>query len=141
VIEKGAVKKRILPIPDVLTSCLALFIKQHPQKTGPLFLSKRKTRISSSTIQQWFRNMTGELNINKQIHPHLFRHTAATWLNKTAGTSITQFVLGHARRSNTYRYAHLNPDVYAIYMQRHPFMNITYGDATCNNLSSASNDC
>jgi hypothetical protein len=31
-------------------------------------------------------------------------------------------VLGHARRQNTLRYAHLNPDQYALYMKRHPFM-------------------
>jgi len=53
--------------------------------------------------------------------PH-FRQTAATQLNKVAGTTITQEVLGHARRQNTLRYAHLNPDQYAVYMKRHPFM-------------------
>ena len=121
VIEKATIYKRVMPMPDILTSCLALFIEHHPNQHGPLFLSKRSNRISDSTIQQWLRNVTGELNINKKIHPHLFRHTAATWLNKTAGTSITQFVLGHARRANTYLYAHLNPDVYATYMQRHPY--------------------
>lgn len=133
VIEKATIYKRVMPMPDSLTSSLALFIEHHPNQHGPLFLSKRNNRISDSSIQQWLRNMTGELNINKKIHPHLFRHTAATWLNNTAGTSITQFVLGHARRANTYLYAHLNPDVYATYMQRHPYMNITFGDQTCNN--------
>jgi len=121
VIEKATIYKRFMPMPDTLTSCLALFIEHHPHQYGPLFLSKRNNRISNSAIQQLFRNVADELNINKTIHPHLFRHTAATWLNKTAGTSITQFVLGHARRANTYLYAHLNPDIYATYMKRHPF--------------------
>jgi len=121
VLEKATIHKRVMPIPDLLTVCLALYIERRPCKTGPLLLSKRKNRISDCSIQQWFRTMAAELNINKSIHPHLFRHTAATWLNKTAGTSITQFVLGHARRANTYLYAHLNPDVYATYMQRHPY--------------------
>ncbi len=133
VIEKATIYKRVMPIPDVLSSCIAVFLEQHPLQHGPLFLSKRKKRISACTIQQWFRDMANELNIDKKIHPHLFRHTAATWLNKTAGTSITQFVLGHARRANTHLYAHLNPDVYATYMQRHPYMNIPCGDSICKN--------
>lgn len=133
VIEKATIYKRVMPIPDILTSCLAVFIQQHPHQHGPLFLSKRNKRISDCSIQHWLRNVSDELNINKTIHPHLFRHTAATWLNKTAGTSITQFVLGHARRANTYLYAHLNPDVYATYMQRHPYMNTNFGDSPCKN--------
>jgi len=35
-----------------------------------------------------------------------------------AGTTITQFVLGHSRRKNTLKYAHLNPDVYVLYTQK-----------------------
>lgn len=130
VVGKATIYKRIMPMPEILTSCLAVFIQQHPHQQGPLFLSKRKNRISDSSIQQMFRNVAEELNISKTIHPHLFRHTAATWLNKTAGTSITQFVLGHARRANTYLYAHLNPDVYATYMKQHPYMNTNFGESS-----------
>lgn len=147
VYEKGTNYKRVLPLPDVLVSCLAVFINDKPaQSTGgepvesPLFLSTRNKRISSSTIQQLFRNVADELRINKKLHPHLFRHTAATYLNKTAGTSITQFVLGHARRANTETYTHLNPDVYAQYMQRHPYMNINFGESPCKNSSPHSNN-
>jgi site-specific recombinase XerC len=43
-------------------------------------------------------------------------------LNNVAGVDITQHVLGHALRSNTYRYTHLNPDQYAQYMKQHPYM-------------------
>lgn len=136
ILEKGSEYKRVLPLPDVLVSCLTSFIKKSISATStgdepalcPLFLSKRKKRISDSAIQQLFRNVAEELHINKKLHPHLFRHTAATYLNKTAGTSITQFVLGHARRANTETYTHLNPDVYAQYMKRHPYMNINFGD-------------
>ncbi|NOY73063.1 MAG: tyrosine-type recombinase/integrase [Gammaproteobacteria bacterium] len=157
ILEKGTDYKRVLPLPDVLISFLTVFINDKPaqsQSTGdelaeptwdepvesPLFLSRRDKRISRSTIQQLFRNVADELKINKKLHPHLFRHTAATYLNKTVGTSITQFVLGHARRSNTETYTHLNPDVYAQYMQRHPYMNINFGESPCKNSSSHSNN-
>jgi site-specific recombinase XerD len=36
--------------------------------------------------------------------------------------SKTKHVLGHRRSDSTKRYVHLNPDVYAEYMKRHPFM-------------------
>jgi site-specific recombinase XerC len=31
-------------------------------------------------------------------------------------------VLGHSSRKNTFIYAHLNPDQYAVYMSLHPYM-------------------
>ena len=140
VYEKGTDYKRVLPLPDVLVSFLTVFINDKPLESAgdepvesPLFLSTQNKRISSSTIQQLFRNVADELQINKKLHPHLFRHTAATWLNKTAGTSITQFVLGHARRASTETYTHLNPDIYAQYMQRHPYMNFNFGESPCKN--------
>ena len=129
---KGSDYKRLLPLSDLLVSFLTVFINEKPAEK-PLFLSKRNNRINNSTIRQLFRNVANELNINKKLHPHLFRHTAATYLNKTAGISITQFVLGHARRANTETYTHLNPDVYAQYMQRHPYMNINFGESPCKN--------
>jgi integrase/recombinase XerC len=71
-----------------------------------------------------FRTAANNLSIHKNLHAHLFRHTAATYLNRVAGTTITQHVLGHAWRKNTYKYTHLNPDHYAGYMRKHPFMKL-----------------
>lgn len=73
-------------------------------------------------IRKILRECAQDLGIDKTIHAHLFRHTAATHLNKVAGTGITQHVLGHAWRKNTYKYTHLNPDIYAVYLSRHPYM-------------------
>jgi hypothetical protein len=33
-------------------------------------------------------------------------------------------LLGHATRRHTVQYTHLNPDIYAVYMKRHPYMNL-----------------
>ena len=85
-------------------------------------VSKRKKRISQRTLQDIFRAAADQLEIDKKLHARLFRHTAATHLNKVAGTDITQHVLGHSHRANTLKYAHLNPDKYALYMKKHPFM-------------------
>jgi integrase/recombinase XerC len=104
--EKGNLK-RILVLPKIL--CAAL---------------KHGKRISPRTLQDIFRNAADSIGIDKHLHAHLFRHTAATHMNKVAGTSITQHVLGHASRKNTMKYVHLNPDHYAVYMRKHPFMTI-----------------
>lgn len=119
--EKGR-RQRYVVLPKLLRKLLAIYISRLHLDKGPLFLSTRKKRISPRILQDIFRTAADSLGIDKRLHAHLFRHTAATHLNKVAGTTITQNVLGHERRHNTLKYAHLNPDQYAMYMKRHPFM-------------------
>jgi site-specific recombinase XerD len=124
--EKGikSQAKRKMPLPQVLCLLLQQYLKLIERKKGPLFLSKRKKRLARRSLQNLYRNSADKVGINKRLHPHLFRHTAATHLNQVAGTQITQFVLGHQRKYNTKQYAHLNPDIYATHMKNHPYMNM-----------------
>jgi integrase/recombinase XerC len=119
--EKGRCQRQIV-LPAHITKLLDLYLAHLPQAKGPLFLSTRKKRISPRILQDVFRSAAVRLGIDKRLHARLFRHTAATHLNKVAGTTITQAVLGHGRRQNTLKYAHLNPDQYGLYMKRHPYM-------------------
>jgi len=119
--DKGR-KERTLVLPGILSIVLSQYLELHERKLGPLFLSKRKRRISLRTLQIIFKQAADELGIEKHLHAHLFRHTAATHLNRVAGPVITQHVLGHMYRKNTEKYTHLNPDQYAVYMKRHPYM-------------------
>lgn len=119
--EKGR-RQRFIVLPMLLCKVLKTYIAQLEHHKGPLFLSTRKKRISPRTLQDIFRSAADKLGIDKRLHANLFRHTAATHLNKVAGTTITQTVLGHARRQNTLKYAHLNPEIYAVHMKKHPFM-------------------
>jgi len=121
--EKGGFKC-LLPVPGILAEALASYLKIDGRCQGPLLLSKRKKRISERTVQDILRNAMSELKTRKHLHAQLFRHTAATYLNKVAGPDVTGQVLGHASRSNTEQYTHLNPDVYAVYMKKHPYMNL-----------------
>jgi integrase/recombinase XerC len=109
-------------LPHCICKIIRDFLQPQRRKKGPLLLSKRKKRISPRTLQDIFRTAADHLGIDKKLHARLFRHTAATQLNKVAGIEITQQVLGHSRRANTLKYAHLNPDQYAAYMKKHPFM-------------------
>jgi site-specific recombinase XerD len=117
---KGGIYRKMV-MPQILCEFLLNYIQDLNLKQGPLFLSKRKKRISERTLQDIFKTAREELKIDKHLHAHLFRHTAATHLNKVAGPEITQYVLGHACRKNTDVYTHLNPDIYAEYMIKHRY--------------------
>lgn len=121
--EKGA-RKRVMVLPKTICGIFEKYLEHVGRSQGPLFLSKRGKRISPRTLQDIFRSAADSVGIDKHLHAHLFRHTAATHLNRVAGTTITQHVLGHSHRKNTYKYTHLNPDHYAAYMKRHPFMEL-----------------
>ncbi len=122
--EKGArgQNKKVIPLPQVLCLILAEYINQLDKKQVPLFISNRNRRYASRSLQSLFRNVADQLGIGKKLHPHLFRHTAATQINQVAGLQITQCLLGHQSIQNTAHYAHLNPDIYAGHMKKHPYM-------------------
>jgi site-specific recombinase XerD len=119
--EKGG-RRRNLVLPSTLCKLLDRYLIMTGRAEGPLFLSKKKRRISPRTLQVLFRSAMEQLAIDKRLHARLFRHSAATHLNKTSGIEITRHVLGHHRRANTRKYAHLNPDKYAAFMKLHPYM-------------------
>ena len=119
--EKGS-KERPVIIPGILCDVLVKYLRMHGEDEGALFLSKRGKRISQRTIQDILREASLDVGIEKHLHAHLFRHTAATHLNRVSGPEITQHVLGHMWRKNTDQYTHLNPEEYAVYMRMHPYM-------------------
>ena len=119
--EKGR-QVRSMVLPHCACKIIAAYLKLSGHTKGPLLATKHNRRISPRTLQDIFRNAVDCVGIEKKLHARLFRHTAATHLNKIAGIDITQHVLGHALRKNTVRYAHLNPDQYAVYMRQHPYM-------------------
>jgi integrase/recombinase XerC len=120
--EKGQ-RQRNLVLPHSICKIIHKYLQLLRLNKGPLLISKRKKRISPRTLQDIFRTAADQLGIHKKLHAKLFRHTAATHLNCVAGIEITQHILGHSRRANTLKYAHLNPDQYALYMKKHPFIN------------------
>ena len=93
--EKGN-RKRIIFLPQILCFFLYPYIKSQDRDLGPLFLSARNKKISLRSIQHIFSEASIVLGIH--ICSRMFRHTAATQLNKIAGLDVTKFVLGHRRR-------------------------------------------
>lgn len=119
--EKGR-RQRNMILAQPLCEIIEKYLKHLERRQGPLLISKRGKRISQRALQDIFRKAADKTGIQKTLHPRLFRHTAATHLNRVAGIEITQHILGHSHRANTLKYAHLNPDQYALYMKQHPYM-------------------
>ena len=116
--EKGGVTRSV-PLPQILCVFLFSYLNRLDRNTGPLLLSKRKKRISERTLQHLFHSLMSRLKIQKHLHAHLFRHTAATQMNRLAGTDLTQALLGHRSRKSTERYIHLSDCRFAQYMNAH----------------------
>ena len=121
VTEKGN-RLATLILPFCVCNVLKKYLHIVGMKKGPLLITQRKKRIAPRTLQDIFKDAAIAVGIDKKLHARLFRHTAATHLNRVAGIDVTQHVLGHARQTNTLKYAHLNPDQYATYMRKHPYM-------------------
>jgi integrase/recombinase XerC len=117
--EKGFLQRTIV-LPEVICATVQTYFDILRKRQGPLFLSKRGKRLSARSLQDIFRGVADNCGIDKHLHARLFRHTAATHLNRVAGTTITQHLLCHSHRTNTNKYTHLNPDLYASYMKNIP---------------------
>ena len=116
--DKGSVTRSV-PLPQILCVFLFSYLNRLGRNAGPLLLSKRKKRISERTLQHLFQSLMSRLNIDKHLHAHLFRHTAATQMNRMAGIDLTQALLGHRSRKSTEVYIHLNDCRFAQYMNAH----------------------
>ena len=116
--DKGGLTRSV-PLPQILCVFLFSYLGSLDRETGPLLLSKRKKRISERTLQHLFQSLMSRLNIGKHLHAHLFRHTAATQMNRLAGIDLTQALLGHRSRKSTEVYVHLNDCRFAQYMNAH----------------------
>ena len=76
-----------------------------------LFVSDRKPHNQMHTcgVQKIIRNISERANLNKPLHPHIFRHTTATiMLEKGASLQDIQKILGHEEIETTLKYAKVN---------------------------------
>lgn len=96
--------QRVIPITSRLSEEIKSYLKD--RKKGYLFESKRNDKYSTRRIQQIVRSIAEMAGIKKRVHPHLLRHTVATFLLEN-GMSFDkiQLFLGHRRIENTRIYA------------------------------------
>lgn len=114
-----AERERLVPIAPTLQRR----IRRYAQRTRPaatssdrLFVALRARggdydALEASGVTQLIRDLGARAGLKKRVHPHLFRHSAATWmLRRGMNPLLVAQVLGHSSLQMIQKvYAHLSP--------------------------------
>jgi integrase/recombinase XerD len=127
VIGKGN-KTRIVPVGRKACEAIAVYLsterpKLVKRRTGnEIFLSERGTKLTTARIWQIVKEKAKMAGLEKNIYPHLLRHSFATHLlSNGADLRIIQEMLGHADISTTQVYTHVDQQqLKAVHRQFHP---------------------
>ena len=123
VFGKGG-KERIVIIGFSARHYLKEYLEFYRAKTAneAVFLSNFGKRISQRTICDMLEKIKRKLNIDKQMSPHVFRHSFATHLLESgADLRVVQELLGHASINNTQIYTHISQErLREVYNKSHP---------------------
>lgn len=108
VVEKGR-KTRSIPFADNLRNLILVWLKDREMyyggkpNSGPLFISRKKQRISVDSVQEMIAKYTNHLP--KHITPHKLRSSAAMNLYSSGvGILTIASILGHENVTTTQRY-------------------------------------
>lgn len=115
VLGKGA-KERTIYLNDACMDAISRYLKvrptyEEPNGICPLFLSKRKQRISPKTVQYTVKKYIKAAALDHtKYSTHKLRHTAATLMYTMGDVDIRslQEILGHESVATTEIYTHVN---------------------------------
>ncbi len=125
VIGKGN-KTRIIPVGEKATQAIVIWLEQRKTMIKPnvsaLFISKYGKAISARTISHRLKVRTLRQGINRNVHPHVLRHSFASHILQSSGDlRAVQEMLGHANISTTQVYTHLDfQHLSKVYDTTHP---------------------
>jgi integrase/recombinase XerD len=128
VIGKGN-KERIVPIGKVALKQIEIYLTKSRNKITPakedvdiLFLNNRGKKLTRVMIFTIIKRLAIQINLNKTISPHTFRHSFATHLiDGGADLRAVQDMLGHESITTTEIYTHLDREYLRdAIMQFHP---------------------
>ncbi len=120
---------RMVPLSPALAKRVHRYVAKHrpaDATSDRVFVSRRRSQnggyeaISESGVQQMIRDLGERAGVRKRVHPHLFRHSAATFmLQRGMNPLLVAQVLGHTSLAMIQRvYAHLTPtDAHQALMQ------------------------
>ncbi|MEN8194017.1 MAG: site-specific tyrosine recombinase XerD [Bacteroidota bacterium] len=117
VLGKGS-KQRIIPIGSSAIDWIMRYLKEiRPslekkfKSENIVFLNIRGTKLSRMGIWKIVDRYVKEAKLEKEVHPHTFRHSFATHLLEGgADLRAVQEMLGHADISTTQIYTHIDKD-------------------------------
>ena len=112
---KGS-KERIVPMSKIAVNYLDMYINNYREdlfvkgkpKTDALFLNNHGTKMTRQGLYKIIGKIAHEKNINKEITPHVLRHSFATHMIECgADIRSVQELLGHENVVTTEIYTHL----------------------------------
>ena len=127
VMGKGS-KERIVPINDVATKYLSIYINDYRnqilklKQSDYLFISNAKKPITRQGFFKIIKKECERAGIKKDVSPHILRHSFATHLLANgADLRVIQELLGHSNIVTTEIYTHVvNDKIKKDYDATHP---------------------
>ena len=124
-------KTRLVPVGRKACEALAAYLSAErpklvkPRTSSEIFLSERGTKLTTARIWQIVKKHAKRAGLEKNVYPHLLRHSFATHLlSNGADLRIIQEMLGHADISTTQVYTHVDQQrLKAVHRQFHPLTN------------------
>jgi integrase/recombinase XerD len=121
-------KTRLVPVGRKACEALAAYLSAErpklvkPRTSSEIFLSERGSKLTTARIWQIVKKHAQRAGMEKNIYPHLLRHSFATHLlSNGADLRIIQEMLGHADISTTQVYTHVDQQrLKAVHRQFHP---------------------
>lgn len=102
---------RVVPVSKRVLRLLSELMKENAQYTDSpyIFATDSGTHYDRNTYNQRLKSYADMAHINKRVHAHIFRHTAATtWLESGGGIEELRKILGHSKYEMVKRYAHVS---------------------------------
>lgn len=109
-------KQRFVPIAEITQKYIEIYkneIRRHQvidkNDSDVLFLNRRGKKLTRAMIFTIIKKLAAEINLQKNISPHTFRHSFATHLLENgADLRAIQMMLGHESITTTEIYVHLD---------------------------------
>jgi len=109
-------KQRFVPIVPNTQKLIKVYKEQvrihlpiQPNHQDVLFLNRRGKQLTRAMIFTIIKDLAEQINLNKNISPHTFRHSFATHLLENgADLRAIQLMLGHESITTTEVYVHLD---------------------------------
>jgi integrase len=103
---KGS-KDSVHPIPGPELRLLRRLERE--KNSRYIFLSERKSPLTTQAVYRMLRNVEKDLNWDFPIHPHMLRHSCGYYLaNQGHDTRAIQMYMGHTSINNTVLYTQLS---------------------------------
>jgi len=128
ILGKGS-KQRIVPIGTSAINWMNEYLlkvrpllQKRMKSENVIFLNSRGTKLSRMTIWKIVKKYCDKAGIEREVHPHTFRHSFATHLLEGgADLRAVQEMLGHSDISTTQIYTHIDREyVKQVHKDFHP---------------------